>query len=278
MKKVMFFVGCVFASLQTYAQESLRMNFDLQAGTSYEVSITGKNSTTSNLMGNPEMIEKMKKEGGVYPRYETTDMNGQYIVHWKDGGKKKSNFQLDLVNSTSRSFEGSKQKDVEKIDALQNVATGVAERRGVKYTEVLNEQFKPSSKEVIEALNELFFNGFGNTALKVNEVYKGNSKKKIALSDENVVEVSTLEEMKLYKIVDGKAYFTIDSKISSASKSTKYSEMNGIGKKEVVYNIEKGFIESMEDTIDITVNMATEENLTINMINKVYQKLESKKK
>lgn len=278
MKRILFFVSCAFVSVQMYAQQSLRINFDVKAGIDYEVSVSNKSSITTNLMGNPLIIEEMKKEGDVYPKFETKDVSSEYLIHWKEGKKNKPKFQLDLVKSVNRSFEGNKQKDVVTKDATQNVATGVSERRGLKYTEVLNEQFKESSADVLTALNELFFNGFGNTNLKVNEVYRGNNKKTVELSNDNIVEVLTAEEMRLNKIVDGKAYFTIDSKISSVNKSTKFAEMNGVGKKEVVYNIDKGFMETMEDTVDIVINITTDQDMTVNIINKVNQKIESKKR
>ncbi|WP_121966178.1 hypothetical protein [Myroides sp. N17-2] len=277
MKKLLLTVFCVFAITQLQAQQSVRLVLDIKPNTTFEITSEEKNSNITNLLGNKELIDMIKASGTEYPIYQTLEINSDYLVNWKNGDKDKLNFSVDLGKSVIRKFKSISLLSTDKEGSAKNITEGYLNKDGIKQTRALAEKYKASSDGLSTLLDDLFnSSGFSKTPIKVNETFITNGKKNIKLTDENAVEVSTQDTSKVVKIEKKKAYLTIESVITSESKGSKFAEMKGKGTKEVVYNIEKQYIESISGTVSIIVNIETEGGLTINMTNNITQKVKAK--
>lgn len=278
MKRIILFLSCVLATTQMNAQESLLIDFDIKTAKSYDLHLFNKSSTITNIIGDKEMIALIEKEGAKFPTYEAKEVESNYVLHWKKPNKKKTDFDLDLVKRVTRDFKDNKSNGVSTDEAVKTVAVGSGDKYGLVFTTVSNDAFKIVQGDVLEALNEMFLNGFEGKPIKVKETYDVINKKEMALSTDNVLDVISKEVFTFVKMEKGKAYFTIDAVISSESKGTKFAEMKGNSKKEFVYNMEQKHMEQMDGTYSIVTNIATDGNLTINITNNAQQKYEVKKK
>lgn len=280
MKKILVLIGCLIATVTLQAQESVVLKLDIRPNTSFEIVVEDKNSTITNLLGNKEIIALIKQEGAEYPAYETQESIAAYTLHWVKESNKKLNFDLDLDRRTLRDFKANALVSTEKETAQKNFTAGALDvKKGLTLTKSLNDKYKDLGESLTTLLDDLFnSSGFSKTPIKVNETFTSSSKKTMQLSEDHAVETSTRDDSKLVKIENHRAYLTIESTITSESKGTKFAEMKGSGTKEIVYNIEKQYIESISGTVNIIVNIETEGGLTINMNNTVTQKISSKQK
>ncbi|MDM1459543.1 hypothetical protein QK342_12340 [Myroides odoratimimus] len=281
MKKILFFISCVALSAQVQAQESVVLSLDLQPGSSYEITSNDKFSTITNLVGNKEIIEMINKEGqNSYPTYETEESNASYTLHWTTKKKNSLNFDLDLEKRVARVFEGKSVVNTETEGPIKGYSRGsVDAKKGLKLSKSLGEKHKTLEGDLIVMLDDLFNgNGLSSDPIKVNQEFESTNTQKMRLSDESEVEVTTKEVNKIAKIANNKAYLVIETTITSKSTSTKFAEMKGGGTKEVIYDMEKKYFESIDGKLDVTVNIESDEGVNITMVNTTSQNVKVKKK
>jgi hypothetical protein len=260
------------------AQESLLIDLDIKTAKSYNLHLFNKSSTITNIVGDKQMIALIEKEGTKFPTYEAKEVESDYVLNWKKPNKEETGFDLDLIKSVTRNFKDNKPNGVSINEAVKTIASGNANKDGITFIAVFTDAFKAAQGDVLEALNEMFLNGFEDNLIKVKETYDVTNKKEMVLSANNILDVISKEVFTFAKMEKGKAYFTIDAVISSESKGTKFAEMKGNSKKEFIYNIEKKHMEHMSGTYSIVTNIAIEGDLTISVTNNAQQKYEVKKK
>lgn len=279
MKKILLFVGCMVATMQLQAQESVVLQLDVKANTNYKITFEDKDSTITNLLGDKDMVELLKKEGAEFPTYETTENNTTYNLQWTKAKKNKLDFVLDLDNIVTREFKANSlvSTDVEKD--IKGFTSGTLDvKKGLKLTKELNGKYASLEEDLTTLLDDLFnSSGFPETPIKVNDTFDSEAQKKVKLSAENEVLLTVKESVKLTKIENNKAYLLIESLITSESTSEKFAEMKGKESKVVVYDMKDKYFESINGEVSMTVNIATDGDLTINMTNNKTQNVKISK-
>ncbi|MCC9043459.1 hypothetical protein LNQ81_12335 [Myroides sp. M-43] len=279
MKKLLLVISCVLATVQLHAQESVALVLNAKPNAVFEITTEDKNSMITNLNGNKELIALLKQEGSEFPKYETQEFTAKYMLNWKKADKNKATFELDLVKQLIRNFKANALESTLNEGEEKGITNGYLGKEGVKATKDIEAKYKNENSDILALLDDLFNSqGYPSKPIKVNDTFSVQNNKVMKLSEDNEVDVLTREDIKFSKIENKKAYLVILSTITSESKSVKFAKVKGKGTKEVIYNIEKQYIESVSGSTNVTMNIETEESLTINVTNNTTQKVKVKLK